>query len=75
MVFPIFTQSVRRLKLLLRAVAEFDEKLPVLFLIDEIFRGTNNRERHISSEAFIRALAGQKYNLGLIVIYASSSQV
>ena len=30
-------------------------QLPVLYLIDEIFRGTNNRERLIGSQAYIRA--------------------
>jgi MutS domain V len=64
-----FYAEVRRLKLLLRAVQESNERLPVLFLIDEIFRGTNNRERHIGSEAFIRALAGQKSTLGLIATH------
>ena len=29
----------------------------MFFLIDEIFRGTNNIERHIGSRAYIRALA------------------
>jgi DNA mismatch repair ATPase MutS len=29
---------------------------PVLFLIDEIFKGTNNRERLIGSRAYIKAL-------------------
>jgi MutS domain V len=64
-----FYAEVRRLKLLLRAVQQANERLPVLFLIDEIFRGTNNRERHIGSEAFIRALAGQNYTLGLIATH------
>lgn len=31
-----------------------------LYLIDEIFRGTNNRERRIGAEAVIRALAGTR---------------
>ena len=30
--------------------------MPVLFLVDEIFRGTNNRERLIGSQAYIHAL-------------------
>src|SRR5262249_39097022 len=33
-----------------------DTALPLCFLIDEIFRGTNNRERLIGSQAYIRAL-------------------
>ena len=33
-----------------------EEERPLLFLIDEIFRGTNNRERLIGSRAYIQAL-------------------
>ena len=33
---------------------------PVLFVIDEIFRGTNNRERLIGSRAFLAALADSR---------------
>jgi len=52
-----FYAEVRRLKGLLEAVQQEDAP-PVFFLIDEIFRGTNNRERLIGSRSFIRALAG-----------------
>jgi DNA mismatch repair ATPase MutS len=51
-----FYAEVRRLKALLDAL-EDEHAFPVLFLIDEIFRGTNNRERQIGSRAYIRALA------------------
>lgn len=51
-----FYAEVRRLKLLLTE-ARTPNPLPLFFLIDEIFRGTNNRERLIGSRAFIRALA------------------
>ncbi len=50
-----FYAEVRRLKLLLRAL-EAQEPIPLCFLIDEIFRGTNNRERLIGSRAYIHAL-------------------
>ena len=50
-----FYAEVRRLKMLLRAL-EADESIPLCFLIDEIFRGTNNRERLIGSRAYIHAL-------------------
>ncbi|MBN1966612.1 MAG: hypothetical protein JW910_18310, partial [Anaerolineae bacterium] len=43
-----FYAEVKRLKALLDAMEE-DGDLPVLFLIDEIFRGTNNRERLLGS--------------------------
>jgi DNA mismatch repair ATPase MutS len=38
------------------------------FLIDEIFRGTNNRERFIGSEAYISALVGRNC-LGVIATH------
>ena len=59
-----FYAEVKRLKALLDAL-EADDPLPLFFLIDEIFRGTNNRERLIGSRAYIRALAG-KHGGGLI---------
>lgn len=59
-----FYAEVRRLRGLLDALQTPDQP-PVFFLIDEIFRGTNNRERLIGSESFIRALVGQQ-SLGLI---------
>ncbi|HKP83808.1 MAG TPA: hypothetical protein VJT69_17465, partial [Pyrinomonadaceae bacterium] len=51
-----FYAEVKRLQALL-AATEVDDPLPVLFLIDEIFRGTNSRERLIGSRSYIRTLA------------------
>lgn len=59
-----FYAEVKRLRLLLDALEEAD-KLPVFFFIDEIYRGTNNRERLIGSRAYIKALAGMN-GVGLI---------
>jgi MutS domain V len=53
--FSYFYAEVRRLKALLQAV-EADEPMPIFFLIDEIFRGTNNRERLIGSQAYLQSL-------------------
>lgn len=50
-----FYAEVKRLKRLLAAYQD-DHQYPLFFLIDEIFRGTNNRERLIGSRAVIRAL-------------------
>ncbi|HMK22916.1 MAG TPA: MutS family DNA mismatch repair protein [Terriglobales bacterium] len=51
-----FYAEVKRLKTILDATQ--DRTLPpLLFLIDEIFKGTNNRERLIGSRAYIKALA------------------
>ena len=62
-----FYAEVKRLKALL-AELERDHVLPLLFCIDEIFRGTNNRERLIGSRAYLRALAG-KHGLGFIATH------
>jgi hypothetical protein len=63
-----FYAEVKRLRSLLSAT-ETEQELPVLFLIDEIFRGTNNRERHIGSRAFIRALASRSTAVGIIATH------
>ncbi|MHC1726977.1 MAG: MutS family DNA mismatch repair protein [Syntrophobacteraceae bacterium] len=57
--FSFFYAEVKRLKMLLSATQVSSNELPVIFLLDEIFRGTNNRERFVGSRAFIRALAEQ----------------
>lgn len=59
-----FYAEVQRLKALLDALVATEE-LPLFFAIDEIFRGTNNRERLLGSRAYIRALVGQR-GVGLI---------
>jgi DNA mismatch repair ATPase MutS len=62
-----FYAEVKRLKALLEEL-ERDHSLPLLFCIDEIFRGTNNRERLIGSRAYVRALAG-KNGVGFIATH------
>ena len=59
-----FYAEVKRLKTILDATQERASP-PVLFLIDEIFKGTNNRERLIGSRAYITALA-QGHGFGLV---------
>jgi hypothetical protein len=51
-----FYAEVKRLKAILEATRDRHAP-PVLFLIDEIFKGTNNRERLIGSRAYIAAIA------------------
>jgi len=65
--YSYFYAEVRRLRALLTAV-EAGDKMPLYFLIDEIFRGTNNRERLIGSEAYIAALVGRNC-LGVIATH------
>ncbi len=56
--YSYFYAEVRRLKGLLTEL-ESGTRYPLFFLIDEIFKGTNNVERLIGSEAYIRALVGK----------------
>jgi len=69
--FSYFYAEVKRLKGLLDAIRIPDlqtqvvesmpktaAELPLLYLIDEIFRGTNNRERFLGSRAYIKELLG-----------------
>jgi hypothetical protein len=62
-----FYAEVKRLQALLGA-ASVEGELPVLFLIDEIFRGTNSRERLIGSRSYIRALS-QTTAVGLVATH------
>ncbi len=62
--FSYFYAEVRRLKAILAAI-DAEDQPPVFFLIDEIFRGTNNRERLIGSRAYLRALI-DKRAMGLV---------
>lgn len=54
-----FYAEVRRLKALLEAL-EAAQPEPLFYLIDEIFRGTNNAERQIGSRAYLQALVGKR---------------
>jgi MutS domain V len=57
--YSYFYAEVRRLRDLLRLLSD-DADYPLFFLIDEIFRGTNNYERLIGSASYIEALIGKK---------------
>lgn len=59
-----FYAEVKRLKTILDATKD-RTVAPVLFLIDEIFKGTNNRERLIGSQAYITALS-KGHGFGLV---------
>jgi hypothetical protein len=62
-----FYAEVKRLRALLDAL-QAEHELPLFFVIDEIFRGTNNRERLIGSRAYINALAGAN-GIGIIATH------
>lgn len=51
-----FYAEVKRLKILLDAAQQTENK-PLFYLIDEIFRGTNNRERLAGSRSYVKGLA------------------
>jgi hypothetical protein len=62
-----FYAEVKRLKTLLEELGR-THPLPLLWLIDEIFRGTNNRERLIGSRALVRTLVDMR-GVGLIATH------
>jgi hypothetical protein len=62
-----FYAEVKRLKSLLDATTDRAQP-PVFFLIDEIFKGTNNRERLIGSRSYITALS-QGNGFGLVTTH------
>ena len=62
-----FYAEVRRLKALLHAFQE-PHSYPLFFLIDEIFRGTNNKERLIGSRSYIQSLVNG-HGVGLVATH------
>ncbi len=62
-----FYAEVKRLKALLLALDQA-ALFPVFYMIDEIFRGTNNRERLIGSRAYIRSLLDRN-GVGLVTTH------
>jgi hypothetical protein len=62
-----FYAEVKRLKGILSAAERIDGPT-ILFLIDEVFRGTNNRERLLGAQAFITALARSR-GFGLVTTH------
>jgi DNA mismatch repair ATPase MutS len=62
-----FYAEVKRLRWLLECLRAPDET-PLLYLIDEVFRGTNNRERLIGSRELIRSMARER-GVGLIATH------
>ncbi|MDZ7807523.1 MAG: MutS family DNA mismatch repair protein [Gracilimonas sp.] len=59
-----FYAEVRRLKRLLDEL-DGDHSIPLFFFVDEIFKGTNNRERFQGSTAFLKNVAG-KNGVGMV---------
>lgn len=59
-----FYAEVKRLRALMELLDSKTE-MPLFFMIDEIYRGTNNRERLQGSEAFLKQVAGRN-GIGLV---------
>ena len=59
-----FYAEVKRLRLLLDELDKEDQ-YPLFYFVDEIYRGTNNRERYIGSAAFLKEVAG-KNGIGMV---------
>ena len=59
-----FYAEVRRLRTLLNKL-EGEHEIPLFFFVDEIFKGTNNRERFQGSTAFLKEIAG-KNGVGMV---------
>ncbi len=53
-----FYAEVKRLRQLLDALNQ-THQLPLFFFVDEIYKGTNNRERYAGSAAFLKEVAGK----------------
>ena len=64
--YSYFYAEVRCLKRLMHRLAAGGE--PVLYLIDEIFRGTNNRERLVGSRAYLRSVI-EKDGVGFLATH------
>lgn len=59
-----FYAEVKRLRQLLDELNKNDET-PLFFFVDEIYKGTNNRERFAGSAAFLKEVAG-KNGIGMV---------
>lgn len=65
--FSFFYAEVKRLRRILESL-QGEDSSPLFFFVDEIFRGTNSRERSIGGRSFIRHMAG-KYSVGMIATH------
>ncbi|HYW35866.1 MAG TPA: MutS family DNA mismatch repair protein, partial [Balneolaceae bacterium] len=62
-----FYAEVKRLRALMDRLNS-DHSHPLFFFVDEIYRGTNNRERLAGSDAFLKEIAG-KNGIGLVTTH------
>ncbi|NGP76020.1 hypothetical protein G3570_05225 [Balneolaceae bacterium YR4-1] len=62
-----FYAEVKRLRKLLDELGS-DHTYPLFFFVDEIYRGTNNRERFRGSTAFLKQVAGRN-GIGMVTTH------
>ncbi|MGK7368936.1 MAG: MutS-related protein, partial [Candidatus Halalkalibacterium sp. M3_1C_030] len=62
-----FYAEVKRLRKLLDELNS-EHSYPLFFFVDEIYRGTNNRERLRGSNAFLKKVAGQ-HGIGMVTTH------
>lgn len=62
-----FYAEVKRLRRLLEEL-QSEHDYPLFFFVDEIYRGTNNRERLTGSTAFLKTVAG-KNGIGMVTTH------
>ncbi len=62
-----FYAEVKRLRKLMDELRA-EHSLPLFYFVDEIYRGTNNRERLAGSSAFLKEVAG-KNGIGLVTTH------
>lgn len=62
-----FYAEVKRLRKLLDEL-QSDHSYPLFFFVDEIYRGTNNRERFRGSTAFLKKVAGTR-GIGMVTTH------
>lgn len=65
--FSHFYAEVRKLRSLMNELNR-EEEVPLYFLVDEIYRGTNNKERYAGSKAFLKAVA-RRNGVGMITTH------
>jgi DNA mismatch repair ATPase MutS len=65
--FSYFYSEVKCLRTLIEKI-HAQHNFPVFYFIDEIFRGTNNRERLIGSQSFLKHITGRNA-FGLIATH------
>ena len=65
----LFYFEVKRIKEILSKGLEATNENPFLFLVDEIYRGTNNQERYQGAVAYLKAFSAVPHSCGLLTTH------